>query len=410
MTYKECLDWMFSQLPMYQRQGESAYKADLSATEALMEHLKEPYRGFKSIHIGGTNGKGSVSHMMASIFQAAGYKTGLYTSPHLLDFRERIKINGVDIPEENVLEFIESNFDYLKDNKLSFFEMTVGMAFDYFNKQKVDIAIIEVGMGGRLDSTNVISPELSIITNISLDHTQFLGNTKSAIAKEKAGIIKKNVPILIGKAGEKELSVFKSSSSKLSASLHLAQEFHEFQYLESDLKGFYQIENQRTVQMAVNILDVSFKNLKLSMQDGLQNVIQNTGLLGRWQRMNTKIKTVCDTGHNVAGVQTIIRQLIKEDYEKLHIVWGSVKDKEIESILKLLPIHAEYYFCQANIPRALDAHSLAAKAHSLGLNGNTSTSVKAAYKMALKKAKKGDVIFVGGSTFIVADFLQIFEA
>lgn len=406
MTYTETLEWMFAQLPMYQKIGGAAYKKDLQATLKLMDYLNHPENGFKSIHIAGTNGKGSVSHMLASVFQEAGYKTGLYTSPHLKDFRERVKINGKMISENAVTNFINSHASFLHANQLSFFEMTVGMAFEYFRNEKVDIAIIETGMGGRLDSTNVIKPEVSVITNIGLDHTQFLGNSRSEIAAEKAGIIKYKKPVVIGEKNEETLPVFIKIAQEKEATLIIAEDDESFQKEEVilDLKGDYQQKNLKTVLSTIKVLQDS--NWKLNQADiltGLANVVKNTGLSGRWQELQNNPKVICDTGHNKEGILWVVNQLKKEKYRKLHIVLGVVSDKDLNQILPLFPKDAIYYFCKPDIPRGMPAELLEKSARSFLLEGKSYESVQVAYQTALKQADAEDLIFVGGSTFVVAE-------
>lgn len=405
MTYKDTLNWMFSQLPMYQRQGKTAYKVDLSNTFLLINHLKKPHKNFKSIHVAGTNGKGSTSHMLASILQEAGYKVGLYTSPHLKDFRERIKINGKEVSKQFVISFIERNRPFFEANQLSFFEMTVGMAFDYFSKQKIDIAIVEVGLGGRLDSTNIITPEVSVITNIGFDHMQFLGDTLEAIAFEKGGIIKPNIPVVIGETQKETALVFEDLAKKNNSNISFAdQEVNEV--YKSDLTGSYQINNIKTVIEAVKELqNKKYKITQTNLEVGLLNVVKNTGLLGRWQVLNTNPKVVCDTAHNREGLIYVMQQLSEEKYESLHIVIGVVNDKDISSIIDLLPKHAHYYFCKPDIPRGLDAIELKKIFSQNGLNGEVYNSVNEAYKTALKNAKTADLIFIGGSTFVVAEII-----
>ena len=400
MTYQQTLDYLFSQLPMFQRIGASAYKVDLSNTIELCNLLGNPQHHFKSVHIAGTNGKGSTSHMLASILQEAGYKVGLYTSPHLIDFRERIKINGEMISEQEVVDFVTKYKKDFEKINLSFFEWTVGLAFDYFSSQKVDIAVVETGLGGRLDSTNVIIPEISIITNIGKDHMQFLGDTLEKIALEKAGIIKKNVPIIIGETQPEIKHVFVSKAKELGSAIYFADQIIQ-QGLESDLKGSYQKKNIKTVLASVHEL----KKLEFAISDeqiksGLLRVV------GRWQTLGLDPKIICDTGHNEAGIREVISQLESLTYNKLHFVLGVVNDKEIDSVLELLPKNAEYYFCQAKIPRALDVNELKNKAKSYRLNGNAYSSVKNAYEEAKKTADKDDLIFIGGSTFVVAEVLQ----
>ena len=426
MDYKETLDWMFNKLPMYQRIGAAAYKADLNNTIQLLNLLNNPHHNFKSVHVAGTNGKGSVSHMLASVFQEAGYKTGLYTSPHLRDFRERIRINGEMIPEENVVQFIDSYKDKFEAMELSFFEMTVGMAFDYFSNEKVDIAIVEVGMGGRLDSTNLITPELSIITNIDFDHMKFLGNTRAKIAYEKAGIIKPNVPVVIGETHPETQQVFIDKAQECNSPIYFADQIFDcdkihiesqteqqfdvwknselyMEALEIPLMGNYQQKNLTTVMCALDLLHDKFNLSDDNIRYGIGKVIRNTHLMGRWQILNKDPLTIADTGHNVAGITEVVRQLAEMSYGKLHFVLGMVNDKDIDSVLQLLPRGAEYYFCKADIPRGLDANILAGKAFEMGLRGQVYESVSHAYRSAVNNAYFGDVVFVGGSNFTVAE-------
>ena len=405
MTYSETTQWMFNQLPMYQNKGKSAYKEDLTNSINLAIHLKNPQNKFKSIHVAGTNGKGSTSHMIASILQEAGYKVGLYTSPHLKDFRERIKINGKCISKKFVIEFITSNKEFFQENSLSFFEMTVGMAFDYFAKKKVDIAVIEVGLGGRLDSTNIIKPEVSVITNIGFDHMQFLGNTIQEIAKEKAGIIKENIPVVIGETQEEISNIFNEIAKINNTKVFFADKTIKESY-RSDLKGNYQKHNIKTAIQAVCLLDErKFQILKSHIKKGLRNVVKNTGLLGRWQILNNNPKVICDTAHNKEGLKIVIKQLKELDFKTLHFVIGFVNDKNVDNLIDLFPLDAQYYYCKANIIRALDANVLHEKFTIKGYNGKVFSTVKKAYKSALKKASKDDVVFVGGSTFVVAEIL-----
>ena len=405
MRYQDTLDWMFSKLPMYQRQGATAFKKDLSNTLKLAIHLGNPERAFKSIHIAGTNGKGSTSHMLASILQESGYKVGLYTSPHLKDFRERIKINGVEVSQQFVTDFIEQNKTFLEENQLSFFEMTVGMAFDYFSKQKVDIAVIEVGLGGRLDSTNIITPEVSVITNIGLDHTQFLGDTLEAIAFEKGGIIKPNIPVVIGETQGETTPVFKELASKNRSELVFADKEVTTKY-QSDLIGSYQSKNIKTAVQAIKELNkLGFKTSQKNIIKGLLHVVKNTRLQGRWQVLNEKPKVVCDTGHNKEGLTYVMQQLHKETFDTLHIVFGVVNDKDLSSIVDLLPRKAIYYFCRPDIPRGLDALELLHVLKPHNLKGQAYASVNEAYKSALKNASLNDFVFIGGSTFVVAEII-----
>ncbi|RXP52649.1 bifunctional folylpolyglutamate synthase/dihydrofolate synthase [Lutibacter sp. HS1-25] len=403
MNYTETLNWMFSQLPMYQRQGDTAFKKDLTNSLAFSKHLNFPEKKFKSIHVAGTNGKGSTSHMLASILQEAGYKIGMYTSPHLKDFRERVKINGNEISQEEVVDFIANNQSFLNSHQLSFFEMTVGLAFDCFAKHKVDIAIVEVGLGGRLDSTNIITPEVAVITNIGFDHMQFLGETLPEIAFEKGGIIKKDIPVVIGEYQDEVFQVFEEIADKNNATMYLA-EVLDAEDFETDLKGIYQINNVKTVLQTIEVL--SEKGYSISEENckqGLKNVVKNTGLLGRWQLLNNTPKVICDTGHNKEGLKYVFEQLKQEVYENLHFVFGVVNDKDLNSILPLFPKNAHYYFCKPNIPRGLATQILQQKSEEFDLKGNTYSSVQEAYKEALKSASEKDFIFIGGSTFVVAE-------
>jgi len=373
VTYRQTLDWMFVQLPVYQQKGKKAYKAKLDGIKAFASHLNNPQKQFKSIHVAGTNGKGSSSHMLASILQEAGYKVGLYTSPHLKDFRERIRINGKPIRKHKVVEFIATHKSFLIGKQLSFFELTVGMAFDYFSEKQVDIAIIEVGLGGRLDSTNIITPEVSLITNIGYDHTDILGNTLPEIAYEKAGIIKKGVPVVVSEHQPEVASVFEDKSNKgVLATLDL-------------LKGF-PISN-------------------IHLEEGLLNVSINTGLMGRWQLLSENPKTICDTAHNKDGLALVLNQLKGEKFSKLHIVLGFVKEKDLDSVLSLFPEKAQYYFCKPDIVRGLEASLLQKKALDFKLKGAIYASVKEAYDAAKVNASASDFIYIGGSTFVVAEVL-----
>lgn len=405
MTYQETVDWMFQQLPMYQQVGNKAYKVDLSNIKKLAAHLHEPQEKFKSIHVAGTNGKGSVSHMLASVLQESGYKVGLYTSPHLKDFRERIKINGKEISEEAVISFIGANKSFFEGEQLSFFEMTVGMAFQYFAEEQVDIAVIEVGLGGRLDSTNIISPEVSVITNIGLDHTSILGNTLELIAAEKGGIIKRNTPVVIGEFQPETYPVFERIASGLNAPMHSAAN-GEKPLFKSDLKGAYQEKNIRSVVKTVEVLrEIGWKIPEKAVGKGLLHVMSNTGLRGRWDVLQENPKVICDTAHNKEGLQYAMKQLLEEDFDKLLLVIGVVNDKDLEAVLPLFPKEAEYFFCRPNIPRGLDAQTLKQKATEKGLFGKAYNSVSEAYQAALKKASIADVVYVGGSTFTVAEII-----
>jgi len=403
MTYQKTLDYLFAKLPMYQREGAIAYKEDIGNIITASRHLNNPHKKFKSIHIAGTNGKGSVAHMLASILQEVGYKTGLYTSPHLKDFRERIKINGQMIAEQKVIDFVLENKQLFEKLEMSFFEMTVALAFNYFAKEKVDVAVIETGLGGRLDSTNIINPELSIITNIGFDHTNLLGDTLEKITKEKAGIIKRNTPIIIGRKQEKTKQIFINIASDKKAKIYFTKTENNY---SSDLKGIYQKENIATAIMTVKQLsklgwNIGEKNIK----NGLQKVMENTQLLGRWQILNDKPKVICDVGHNEDGIKQIVKQIKKIPYQNLHFVFGMIKDKNLSNILKLLPKKAKYYFCEAQIPRALEVSLLEREAIKFGLNGNSFSSVAKALAQAKKNANEDDLIFIGGSAFIVAEAL-----
>ncbi len=402
MTYQETLDWMFAQLPMYQRQGKTAFKKDLINIIALSNELGNPEKKFRTIHVGGTNGKGSTSHMIASVLQEAGYKVGLYTSPHLKNFTERIRINGEEISKENVVDFISENKQFLEKQGVSFFEMTVGMAFDYFAKEEVDIAIIEVGLGGRLDSTNIILPEVSVITNIGLDHTQFLGETLPEIAYEKAGIIKKNVPVVIGERQNEVEKTFIDKATECQSEILFASDNYE-EY-KTDLLGDYQPKNTKTAIEAVKQLkgfEISEEDIKL----GLLNVVKNTNLKGRWQVLQEKPKIICDTAHNKEGLTYALNQLKKEKTDKLHIVLGVVSDKNLDEILPMFPKSATYYFCKPNIPRGLSENILKEKASTFGIKGESFDSVNQAFDEAKIKANSNDVIYIGGSTFVVAEIL-----
>ena len=421
MTYEQTLNYLFTQLPMFQRQGAAAYKSNLDNTIALCKMLGNPEKKFPSIHIAGTNGKGSTANILASVFQEHGYKTGLYTSPHLVDFRERIRINGEMVSEDFVVDFV----DIYKDNFIkiepSFFEITFAMAVEYFAQQEVDIVIMETGMGGRLDSTNVVNSILSIITNIGLDHTAFLGNTIAEIAVEKAGIIKENVPVIIGERQVETRDVFKETAEKNNAELHYAGDIAELFYNDGQQKYFalfdgvlmenidfplnadYQSYNLRTALSALWLIKKEWQLKEANILSGISKMIDNTGFAGRWQIVEEEPRIILDTGHNVAGLTFTMNQLKTEKFEKLHFVLGMVNDKDIDSVLKLLPKFAEYYFCKADIPRGMDAQELSDKAGKLSLLGNVYSSVKEAYTAAQNNAKAQDLIFVGGSTFTVAE-------
>ena len=435
MNYDQTLEYLFNSLPMYHRIGKAAYKADITNTVSLMQHLGHPERRFRSIHVAGTNGKGSVSHFLASVLMQAGYKVGLYTSPHLVDFRERIRINGAMIPRDEVTRFVELHKPFMETLQLSFFEMTVGLAFDYFASQQVDIAVVEVGMGGRLDSTNVITPLLSIITNIGFDHTQFLGNTLAEIAGEKAGIIKKGVPVIIGESNEETRPIFEAKAREMNAPIVFAEDKPEiasaeptsdggmlyhtpcFGDITGDLGGIYQQKNLNTVFFALNAIarkgflceckdEVNKEKCLTELLQGIAHVKDNTGLMGRWQVIQNAPKVVCDTGHNVGGWQYISAQLSSVNCQSMHIIFGMVDDKDINGVLDLLPKNAQYYFTKANNHRALSETVLSDLASKHGLVGKTYPSVYEAYNAALSSASHSDFIFVGGSSYVVGDFLK----
>lgn len=401
MTYKKTLDWMFAQLPMYQQKGKIAFTGKLDNIKSFVTHLKNPEKKFKSIHVAGTNGKGSSSHMLASILQEAGYRVGLYTSPHLKDYRERIKIDGKSISKKFVIDFIANNKTFLDDFKLSFFEMSVGMAFDYFAKKRVDIVIVEVGLGGRLDSTNIIVPEVSLITNIGYDHMGLLGDTLEKITLEKGGIIKNGIPVVISEYQEENAQLFKNIAKEKNTKIVFASTEIKTEY-KTSLLGNYQSKNVKGVVATLKEL----KNFKVNedhIKEGLKKVVQNTGLMGRWQILQESPLVVCDTAHNKEGLSIVMEQVSKQKYHTLHIVLGFVNDKDLESVLHLFPKEATYYFCKPNIPRGLDAIKLKEKAIEHGLEGATYGSVDEAYKMALTRATTSDFIYIGGSTFVVGE-------
>lgn len=427
MTYQETIQYLFEQLPMYQRTGKAAYKSGLENTYALDRHFGHPHRKYKTIHVAGTNGKGSVSHLLASVLQSAGYRTGLYTSPHLLDFRERIRVNGQMISEQAVTDFVEGNRAIIDRLHPSFFEMTVAMAFDYFAHQKIDVAVVEVGLGGRLDSTNIIMPDLSVITNIGLDHTMFLGHTLSAIAREKAGIIKEEVPVVIGRYQAETATVFNQVALEQTAPIYYAQQMFKIEKVERDdtfqrvyvtsddlsgmfnlpLPGIYQQENLLTVLTSVMLLrKKGYAIGDDALYRGVEKVLEQTGLAGRWQIISRCPMTICDTGHNADGIERVVAQLKHTSHETMHIVWGMVNDKDICNILKLLPKDACYYFTRASIPRALDEKKLGEEAAKVGLQGKTYPNVQVAITAAKKNATDKDLIFIGGSTFVVAEALE----
>lgn len=424
MNYQETLNYLYNSTPVFEHVGAVAYKEGLQNTLALDKHFNHPHTNFKTIHIAGTNGKGSCSHSLASILQEAGYKVGLYTSPHLVDFRERIRVNGQCISKERVVKFVEDERDFFEPLHPSFFELTTALAFKYFEEQKVDIAIIEVGLGGRLDCTNIISPILSIITNISFDHTQFLGNTLAKIAGEKAGIIKKGVPVIIGEANEETRPVFQSKAKEVDADIIFAEDkaivtsstpiadrgrrynLSNNSTLIGELSGDYQERNMNTILCACNIL----KQMKIIKNDdiiakGLCNICKNTGLLGRWQTIQNNPTVVCDTGHNVGGWNYLAPQIKRQQCNQLRIVFGMVDDKDIDSVMCLLPKNAIYYWTQAESKRAIKAERVAGLAIKHDLKGEIFDNVEVAYSKALKDSNNDDFVFVGGSSYVVADLL-----
>lgn len=408
MTYAETLDYLYAQLPMFHRVGAAAYKPSLDNTIALLEAVQNPHLGLPCVHIAGTNGKGSTSHLIASALQEAGYKTGLYTSPHLVDFRERIRIDGKKIAEEEIIFFVEKNKEHWSHIQPSFFEMTVALAFWFFQKEKVDIAVIEVGLGGRLDSTNVITPELSVITNIGLDHMHLLGDSIEKIAFEKAGIIKEKIPVVIGPMRAAAFAVMQQTAKEKAAPITITS--LDIEVPRSPLRGKYQAENTRTAFTALTVLANSTRPL-LSEQviaRGFEKVLQNTGLMGRWQQLQVDPTVIVDVGHNEDGIHYILEQIAETPHQHLHFVLGMVNDKDIEKILSLLPNNATYYFCKANIPRGLDAKLLQEKAMMCHLEGDSYDSVENAFIAARNNAHPNDLIFVGGSFFTVAEVLPLY--
>jgi len=428
MNYKQTIDYLYSKLPMFTRVGAVAFKKDLHNIKVMCNKLDNPQNNFKSVHVGGTNGKGSTSHMLAAIFQLAGYKTGLYTSPHLKDFRERIRINGEMVSQTFVTDFVAQQQNLIEEISPSFFEVTVAMAFAYFAAEKVDIAIVEVGLGGRLDSTNIITPDLSVITNISLDHTNILGNTLPEIAAEKAGIIKPGIPVVIGEKQTETENVFLKKAAETGSQIVFAdQELNAidterknefltttvvnaqtilYPHLELDLNGFYQLKNVLTVLQSVSVLrNKGYHLTDEAIYTALKNVKNLTGLQGRWQKLAEHPLVICDTGHNLAGINEVIQNIRNTPFEKLHMVIGMVKDKDINGVLALLPKSASYYFCQPELERALPSSELAAQAKAHGLIGQTFETVADALQAAKNKAGTKDLIFIGGSTFVVAEVL-----
>ncbi|MDR3328008.1 MAG: bifunctional folylpolyglutamate synthase/dihydrofolate synthase [Prevotellaceae bacterium] len=407
MNYLQAINFLYSSAPMFQQVGQQGYKTGLENTVFLDKYFGYPHRKYRTIHVGGTNGKGSTSHLLAAILQNAGYKTGLYTSPHLKDFRERIKVNGKMISKHRVTTFIRENQNLIKEISPSFFEITTSLAFQFFAEQNVDIAVVEVGLGGRLDCTNIISPVISIITNISLDHTDLLGDSLEKIAAEKAGIIKPNTPVIIGETQEETKFIFTEKAKSENSKIIFADKKHENSKLPNcQLKGIYQQKNIKTVLAAIDELKNSgLKISKSDIKNGLEQVVELTGLMGRWQVTGTNPTVVCDTGHNQGGIGLVIEQIRQQQYNTLHIVFGMVNDKKIDKVLSLLPKEAVYYFTKASLPRALDERLLAEQAKTFGLQSNTYPTVKSALAAARKAATKQDFIYVGGSTFVVAEVL-----
>ena len=408
MNYTETLAYLYASQPVFHLQGGAAYKPGLDNTLKLLSLVGNPHEKFRTIHVAGTNGKGSTSHLLAAVLQSAGYKTGLYTSPHLVDFGERIRIDGEMVNRDFVIGFVEKNKTILEAISPSFFETTMCMAFSYFAEQKVDIAIIEVGLGGRLDSTNIITPELSIITNIGIDHTEFLGTTLPEIASEKAGIIKQNIPVIIGETHHETCDVFRKIATEKNASITFADQCEVNSIPDSDLKGSYQEKNKQTTYVAIlKLQELGFKISENDISKGFAHSCQLTGFQGRWQLVSEHPKVICDTGHNAHGMRLSIKQLCALSCEKLHIVIGFVSDKDIDEILAMLPQNAFYYFTKANTPRALSETALHEKALSFGLTGGGYATTKDAFRCATKNAHANDVIFVGGSNFVVGEVLQI---
>lgn len=430
MTYQETLDYLFNSLPMYHRIGSAAYKADLQSTLSLMEHLGHPERNLRCIHVAGTNGKGSVSHLLASVLHRAGYRVGLYTSPHLVDFRERIRVDGAMISPEAVTHFVEQHRTCFDTLQLSFFEMTVGLAFDYFVRQQVDVAVVEVGMGGRLDSTNVVSPDLCVITNIGFDHTQFLGNTLPQIAREKAGIIKSHVPVVVGESQQETLPVFREVADALQSPLTVADQHYRveekavdeqgmlffdvlrdgvvrFADMRCSLGGWYQQRNLATVMQALECLTPLYPQITdAAIRDGIAHVVEDTGLHGRWQVVRQQPRTVCETAHNADGIRAMLHRIDNASFRRLHLVYGCVNDKDFVHILRLLPADAVYHYAQPSVPRGLDVETLAAAAEKAGRRGTAHRRVGDALTEAWQQAEPDDLVLVTGSIFLVADALS----
>lgn len=409
MNYQDTIQYLYNSTPVFEHVGASAYKEGLSNSWALDEHFNHPHTKFKTIHIAGTNGKGSCSHTIAAILQAEGYRVGLFTSPHLVDFRERIKVNGECISQEYVMDFVENERSFFEPLHPSFFELTTAMAFKYFADSHVDIAVIEVGLGGRLDCTNIITPILSVITNISFDHTQFLGDTLEKIAMEKAGIIKRDIPIVIGETTPETRNVFIQKAKEMNTPIYFAEEYNNpiANELDFELKGSYQLKNKQTILCAVNHLPLSIS--PSSIKEGLSHVVELTGLMGRWQTIRERPTVICDTGHNVGGWQYLSQQIKSQPCKNLHIVFGMVDDKDIDTVMNMLPKNATYYFTQAQTKRAIPANIVKEKGKEHHLKGYVFPQVADAYKAALHHANEDDFIFVGGSSYIVADFLTLYD-
>ena len=429
MNYQETIDYLFNVTPLFQNIGKDAYKEGLDNTIILDNHFNNPHKKFRTIHIAGTNGKGSCSHTIAAILQSAGYKTGLYTSPHLIDFSERIKVNGEPIEKEFVIDFVKQNKDFFEPLHPSFFELTTAMAFLYFAEKKVDVAVIEVGLGGRLDCTNIITPDLSIITNISFDHTQFLGNTLKDIAKEKAGIIKEKKPVIIGEYTPETKTVFEDKAKSTNSDIIFAEDnklingykqtenglllykSDKIKDLYGELNGLYQVKNTNTILNAVyKLIGLGYNIDETNIKNGFRNVCHLTGLMGRWQKLEENPTIICDTGHNIGGMKYIVEQLSRMKYDKLHIIIGMVNDKDINGVISLLPKNAKYYFTQASVKRALPAEQVKEIANNHGLKGEAYSSVEKALTIAKNNAKENDLIFIGGSTFIVADLIVLYKS
>lgn len=425
MNYEETLDYLYNSAPLFQHIGKDAYKEGLDNTHLLDKYFQHPHHKFHTIHVAGTNGKGSCSHTLAAILQSAGYKTGLYTSPHLVDFRERIRINGIPVSQEFVIDFVEKHRNFFEPLHPSFFELTTAMAFHYFALQQVDVAIIEVGLGGRLDCTNIIHPDLCLITNISFDHVQFLGNTLAKIAEEKAGIIKENTPVVIGETTPETKPVFIRQAQKVNAPILFAEEEQllqssstnesgeriyqtaDFANLKGELGGLCQLKNTNTLLSAIRQLQkAGYRIAEDNVREGFAHVSRLTGLMGRWQKLGEHPTLICDTGHNVGGIAYIVEQLRLQKYDRLHIVMGMVNDKDISGVLGMLPQNAIYYFTRASVKRALPENELKELAQQAGLQGQTYPNVKTALEAAKQQSAENDFIFVGGSSFIVADLLK----